>query len=191
MPAMPQRFFRMKEDVQVPGRWHLDDPTDSHGSEVDDPRDFNEGHAVPVAGRLKVPVQHAGKPLGFTLTALSVPIVHVKVADVFTDLAPNDIQLIPVDIKGHPDQYLILVVTKLIRCIDEKASSVQFWKPEDGLPEKVGQYYAVDDLHIDPMKVGSAKVFRTEGWPLALIVSEDIKQALERIKATGVRFTEV
>jgi hypothetical protein len=39
--------------------------------------------------------------------------------------------------------------------------------------------------------VGDAKVFRTEGWTLALIVSEDIKQALERIKATGVKFTPV
>ncbi|WP_170114788.1 imm11 family protein [Corallococcus macrosporus] len=188
---MPKRFFRMKEDVHVPGRWHLDDPTDRQGREVDDPRDFNEGRAVQAAGRLKVPVQHAGKPLDFTLTALSVPIVHVKVAAVFTELARHDVQLIPVDIKGHPDQYLLLVVTQLIRCIDEQASSVQFWKPEDGLPEKVGQYYAVDDLHIDPTKVGSAKVFRTEGWPLALIVSEDIKNALERAKATGVKFTPV
>src|SRR5688500_4242290 len=116
MLVMPQRFFRMKEDVQVPGRWHLDDPTDTQGREVDDPRDFNEGRAVPVAGRLTVPVQHAGKPLDFTLTASSVPIVHVKMDEVFTELAPNDVQLIPVGIKGHPDQYLLLVVTELIRC---------------------------------------------------------------------------
>jgi len=34
------------------------------------------------------------------------------------------VQLIPVDIQGYPDQYLILVATKLIRCIDEKASKV-------------------------------------------------------------------
>ena len=68
---------------------------------------------------------------------------------------------------------------------------MQFWKPEDGLPGKVGQYYAVDDLRIDPSKVGGAKMFRTEGWTMALIVSEDIKQALERMKATGVKFTRV
>jgi hypothetical protein len=188
---MTQRFFRLKEDVQAPGRWHLDDPTDSRGCEVDDPRDFNAGRPVQVEGSLKVPIQHAGKPLDFTLTALSVPIIHVKVAELFTELAPNDVQLVPVDIQGYPDQYLILVATKLIRCIDEKASKVQFWMPEDGLPEKVGQYYAVDDLRIDPTKPGDTQMFRTEGWPLALIVSEDIKQALERVKATGVKFTQV
>ena len=191
MHAMPQRFFRLKEDVQVPGRWHLDDPTDRHGCEVDDPTDFNEGYPVHAERHLKVPIQHVGKPLDFTLTALSVPVVHVKVAERFTELAPNDVQLIPVDIQGYPDQYLILVATKLIRCINEKASKVQFWMPEDGLPEKAGQYYAVDDIRIDAKRVGDTKVFRTEDWPLALIVSEDIKQALERVKATGVKFTQV
>ncbi|ABF85847.1 hypothetical protein MXAN_0847 [Myxococcus xanthus DK 1622] len=191
MPAMTQRFFRLKEDVQVPGRWHLDDPLDQHGCEVDDPRSFNEGRPVPVEGHLKIPIQHVGKPLDFTLTALSVPIIHVRVAEVFTELAPDDVQLIPVDIQGYPDQYLLFVVTQLVRCIDEKASEVQFWMPEDGLPEKVGRYYAVDNLRIDAKRTGDTKVFRTEGWPLALIVSEDIKQALERVKATGVKFTPV
>ncbi len=32
---------------------------------------------------------------------------------------------------------------------------------------------------------------RTWGWDVALIISEDIKAALERVKPTGVKFTEV
>jgi hypothetical protein len=39
--------------------------------------------------------------------------------------------------------------------------------------------------------VGSARVFRPEGWEVALIVSGDIKDALERMGATGTRFEEV
>lgn len=46
-------------------------------------------------------------------------------------------------------------------------------------------------MRIDATKVGSAKVFRPEGWTGALIVSEDIKNALEHAKATGVKFTPV
>nr|WP_167371042.1 DUF1629 domain-containing protein [Myxococcus virescens] len=46
-------------------------------------------------------------------------------------------------------------------------------------------------MRIAPAKVGETKVFRTEGWTMALIVSEDIKQALERLEATGVKFTRV
>jgi hypothetical protein len=51
------------------------------------------------------------------------------------------VQLIPVNIQGHLDPYLILVATKLIRCIDDAASEeVLYWRPEDGRPEKVGQH---------------------------------------------------
>jgi hypothetical protein len=105
--------------------------------------------------------------------------------------APGDVQLIPADIEGQPDQYLILVATRLIRCIDEEASEVSFWTPEHGVPEKVGQYMGVDRLRIDKAKVGNAKVFRPEGWEVVLIVSEEIKDTIERMGTTGARFEEV
>ncbi|RYZ15461.1 MAG: hypothetical protein EOO70_06775, partial [Myxococcaceae bacterium] len=46
-------------------------------------------------------------------------------------------------------------------------------------------------MRIDPTKAGDAKVFRTWGWTIALIVSEDIKEALERAGVTGMKFKEV
>lgn len=55
----------------------------------------------------------------------------------------------------------------------------------------VGQYRDVRDLHIDKEKAGNIKVFRPEGWEVALIVSEEIKDALERMGATGAKFEEV
>lgn len=187
---MPQRFFQLSDDVDVPNRWHLATPTDSQGKELDDFQ-FNRGRAVHVKGRLKVPIEHEGSALDFTEAGLKVPVVHVRVATLFVERAPHDVQLIPVDIEGQPDQYLILVATKCVACIDERASKVQFWSPEDGLPDKVGTYYAVDDLRIDKSKVGDARVFRTEGWEGTLVISEDIKAALERIGATGTRLKEV
>ena len=59
------------------------------------------------------------------------------------------------------------------------------------MPEKVGKYRDVRDLRIDKTKVGNAQVFRPEGWAVVLIVSEEIKDALERLGATGTRFQEV
>ncbi len=55
----------------------------------------------------------------------------------------------------------------------------------------MGQYEGVHGLRIDPTKVGAARVFRTWGWTIALIVSEELKEALERIRATGTKFKEV
>jgi hypothetical protein len=46
-------------------------------------------------------------------------------------------------------------------------------------------------MRIAPSQVGDAKVFRPQGWAIALIVREDIKGALERMGATGTTFEEV
>lgn len=101
-------------------------------------------------------------------------------------------QFIPVDVPDHPDQYQLLVATQLVRCIDDQRSAeANYWEPEDGRPDKVGQYRSVYRMRIDPSKVGNPQVFRTWGWDIALIVSEPIKQALERTLAMGVRFNEV
>ena len=140
---------------------------------------------------MKIPVEVAGRPLDFCWAGSSVPVVHVRVASMLSERAPGDVQFIPADIAGQADQYLVLVATRLIRCIDEEASEVSFWTPEHGVPEKVGQYMGVDRLRIDKRKVGNAKVFRPEGWEVVLIVSEEIKDALERMGATGTRFEEV
>jgi hypothetical protein len=157
-----------------------------------DPWVFTEGAPIPNPGLLKLPVDHPGKSLDFSLTGLAIPVVHVRVAAVFAELAPEDVQLFPVEIQGQPDQFCILVATRAIRCIDDAAcKEVELWTPEDGRPEKVGEYRDVYGMRIDASKVGDIQVFRTWGWTVALIVSEEVKDALERIGATGTKFQEV
>jgi hypothetical protein len=187
---MSQRFFDLYDDVYVPNRWHLATPIDSQGCKVHD-WDFKRGTPVHVEGRMKIPIKVAGRPLDFSEAGVRIPVVHVKVASMLSELAPGDVQLIPADIEGQPDQYLILVATRLIRCIDEKASRILLWTAEDGAPHKVGKYRDVRDLRIDKTKVGNAQVLRPEGWSGTLLVSERIKDALERLGATGTKFQEV
>ncbi|MDY7231000.1 imm11 family protein [Hyalangium rubrum] len=187
---MPKRFFELADDVNVPHRWHLAMPRDRHGLKVDDGQ-FMRGTPVDIKDRLSVPIEIEGKPLDFTEAGISIPVVHVRVASMFAELAPDNVQLLPVEVEGHPDQYLILVATRLIRCIDEKASRVRLWTHENGIPEMVGQYASVRDMRIEKAKVGSAQVFRCEGWMGPLIVSEEIKDALEHMGATGMWFEEV
>jgi len=187
------RYFKLSDDMSLQGRWLLGDPTDSQGQKVDDPWQFEAGGSVAIEERLKIPIYHPGSPLDFTLTDVGgAPVVHKRAASIFAELAPDDVQVIPVDVDGLLEPYCILVATRLIRCIDDNASEeVRYWKPEDGRPEKVGKYRAVYGMRIDPTKVGDAKVLRTWGWTGALIVSEDIKEALERAGVTGAKFEEV
>jgi hypothetical protein len=141
---------------------------------------------------LRLPVVVPGRALDLSYGGIGAPVVHVRVASLLAELAPEDVQLFPVEIEGQPEQFSILVATRLIRCIDEQASEgVVRWTPEDGRPEKVGHYRDFDRMRIDPSKVGEARVFRPWGWSIVLIVREDIKDALERLGATGMQFEEV
>lgn len=187
---MPQRFFRLSDDVNVPHRWHLAMPRDRQGVKVDDGQ-FRLGLPVATTGGLRIPVEVAGKPLDYTEAGIMIPVVHVRVAAMFAELAPDDVQLIPVEVGGQPDQYLILVATRLIDCIDETASRFDRWTPEEGVLHRIRRYSIMYELRIDKAKVGSAEVFRCKGWMGPLIVSGVIKDALDRMGATGTRFEEV
>ncbi|MCY1032827.1 hypothetical protein OV207_15260 [Corallococcus sp. BB11-1] len=190
---MAARFFDLSEDVQE-GNWFLEDPVDMNSVEVEvDPWMFRAGKPIQMPERLRIPIGEPGRSRDFSLAGIGLtPIVHVKLATVLAERAAADVQLLPVDIPGQPDQYVLVVATKTLRCIDEKASEeVLFWEPRHNKPEKLGQYRSVYGMRIDPSKVGATQLFRPWGWRVALIVSEDLKTALEQTGATGMYFTEV
>jgi len=188
------RYFRLFEDLYVPGRWYLDTPIDGRGEDAGGWL-FMEGKPATVAEPLKVALFRPGKPLDFSLAdAGAIPVVHPKVADVFTSLAPGDIQTWPIQVEGQPEPYILLNATRLVDCIDDAASEhVERWVPEDAddPPERAGEYRNVVGMRLDKSRVGDAKVFRPWGWTVVLVVSEDLKDALERTGATGMTFTEV
>ncbi|MBJ6765017.1 hypothetical protein JGU66_30000 [Myxococcaceae bacterium JPH2] len=189
---MAKRYFDLSDDVHIADRWYLGTPTDAEGHDQGSWL-FMRGEPVEVKSRLRVPFYRAGKPLDFSLAdAGAIPIVHVQVASLLKEMAPDGVQLFPVDIDQQPEQFCLVNVTRLVKCIDDQASEeVEYWMPEDGRPEKTGKYRAVAGMRIDPSKVGDAKIFRPWGWTIALIVSEEIKTALERIGTTGMKFREV
>ena len=186
------RYFRLFEDLYILDRWYLDTPLDGQGQDSGSWL-FMQGEPASVEEPLTVKLFKPGTPLDFSMAdAGSVPIVHPKVAAVFAALAPRDVQLFPVAVEGQSVPYQLVNVTRVVQCIDDAAcGEVQRWKPEDGRPEKTGRYRGVIDLRIDKARVGDAKVFRTWGWNVALIISEDVKDALESTGATGLEFTEV
>lgn len=189
---MGKRYFELAEDMSHPGRWLLGNPMDAQGQEVES-RQFMRGESTQVEGHLRVPIYHPGTALDFSLVDDGgFPVVSRKVATVLSEVTPGDVQLFPVEVESRPEPYFLLNVTCLVKCIDDEASAeVRYWKPEDGRPERVGQYRGVYGLRIDPTKVGDAKVFRTWGWRGTLIVAEDVKEALERTGVTGLKFEEV
>ncbi|WP_323389179.1 imm11 family protein [Myxococcus qinghaiensis] len=192
MGFMPMRYFDLKDDMRIGGRWLLGTPRDVHGREVDDPWMFYRGERLSDPGPLTLPVTVPGRALDFSRAAFAAPVVHARVASVLSELASDAVQTLPVQIEGQPEPFFILVATQLIQCIDERASRhIRKWTPEDGRPEKLGKYRDVRGMRIDSAQVGDAKIFRPQGWAIVLVVREDIKEALERMGATGAMFEEV
>ncbi|WP_434384671.1 imm11 family protein [Melittangium boletus] len=115
-----------------------------------------------------------------------------RVARVFRDMAPEDVQLFPVDVEGQSTPYFLLNVARTVRCIDDAAcEEVRRWTAEDGRPDRVGEYRVVAGLRIDPSAVGDARVFRPWGWSAPILVEASVKDALERTGIVGGRFDAV
>jgi uncharacterized protein DUF1629 len=189
---MAKNYFELTDDMSRPDRWLLGDPIDEQGKEVRGLQ-FMSGEPTRLDGRHRVPVYHPGTPLDFTrVDTGGFPVVTEKVARVLAELAPGDVQLFPVEVESRPEPYFLVNVARRVKCIDEAASEeVLYEGPEDNWPDELGYYQAVYGMRIDPSQVGDAKVFRPWGYTGTLLVSEDVKEALERTGATGLRFTAV
>ncbi len=190
---MERRFFDLKLDVYVPGRWYLAAPTNIAGEEIDDIWRFSEGRPVEGSGSLRIPIYRPGKPLDFTTAGAGrTPVISELIASVFRAMAPNDVQLFEATVDGQAESYYVLNVARQIRCIDDAASEeVQRYTGEGAQAHRAGEYRAVSGLRIDKSKVGDARVFRLWGWHPPIIVDGDLKEALERTGIVGARFDEV
>ncbi|MFL5357374.1 imm11 family protein [Archangium sp.] len=185
------KYYELEDDRYHPGRWHLRSPVDENGQGIN-PWQFFKGRRLDLQVSIRFPVRPDGVELDFSWAAFSIPVVHARFVQLFERLGVQDVQFIPVQVEGHAGPFFILNTLRTIRCIDDaRCAEVQYWKPEDGQPEKVGRYRVVSGLRIDPSKVGDARIFRTWGFFLGLILSEDLKQALEAERFTGTRFVEV
>jgi hypothetical protein len=142
---------------------------------------------------LRLPIARSGHALDFTSTGLAIPVVSRHVVSLFERLGLlKQVQFFPAQVKGQAEPYFILNILRVIRCIDDaRSEEVVYWKPEDGRPDKVGQYRNVVGMRIDSSQVGDAHIFRPWGWRVVIIVSEQLKQVLEEEGITGPRFTKV
>jgi hypothetical protein len=179
------------DDRRSHTRWHLGAPVDEQGQEVD-PWQFKKGNVIEFGFVPRFPLDIPGDPLECCWAAFSIPVVHVRVVQLFERLGVRDVQFIPAQVEEHPGPYFILNALRIIRCIDDaRCEEVRYWKPEDNRPDKLGQYRVVAGMRINPKQVGDAHVFRPWGWRVALIVSEHLKEGMEEEGITGTRFVEV
>jgi hypothetical protein len=73
-------------------------------------------------------------------------------------------------------------------CLDEKRSIFQKFETNDEIrPDLAGDYKAVNPLFIDPDKVNRS-IFRLDKYDIVIIVSEHVKNKLEKVELSGLKF---
>src|SRR5690349_11748593 len=119
------RYFEMLDDVHVPHRWYLTDPVNRHGQKLE--WVFMRGTPIQFDGPIQLSFNkyaERGVPVDYSeLSIESVPVTHVRVASVLAELAPTDVQIVPAQIPDQPDQFCIVNVIKVVKCIDDQRST--------------------------------------------------------------------
>jgi hypothetical protein len=183
-------YYWVLADPYMRERWFPDEPLAEDGSVID-AREFTQGRRYSGPNPVLIPLAiKKGLRPEFTFAAFDMPVVSERVGKVLEAHCPHEIQRIPVRIDTLSG-YEILNITVTISCINENLSVVTKWKCEDGRPEKVGEYRMISELMIDPSFVREVEIFRIKGWEIALIVSEKVKQTLEKLPNIGVIFQVV
>ncbi|MGE6756783.1 imm11 family protein [Corallococcus interemptor] len=186
------RDFYAVEIGDVP-QWCLELPTLLTGGALVDPWMFVDGKPVTDPGPLKTVPFHVDVKRTFSVAnAGRTPIANEQAASVFRELAPDDVQLFPIEISDTPERYYVVNATRRFKCIDEaNCREVQIYPLDGAIPERAGEYRSIIGLRIDTSKIEDARVFRPMGWESTLIVSEEVKQGIERVGNTGVFFNRV
>lgn len=183
-----KHWYRMTDDIHFPGRWQLRNPVlVSTGQEVD-PWAFTKGEHY--SGATGFRSDHdPGVTLDFTLGGISVPFASSGLAGLLRLVAHEAVQVLPVDVDGHP--FFVVNATRTVACIDEGRSVFTKWAEADGRPDKVGRYRMVARLVVDARKLEGQSIVRIKDWNVALLVAEEVKEAIEAGGFTGPVFEPV
>lgn len=122
-------YYRIVTDPGAVGGWFPAEPTCRDGSEVD-ARTFTrceEYRGVSTHGApLSLAAAREGWPMPITFGPFDMPVVLGVVGRKFLDAAPDDVQVVAVDISQV--QVMILNVSKYVNCINEERTLGEKWR---------------------------------------------------------------
>jgi hypothetical protein len=165
-------------------------PLTLRGIELD-PRLFTEGKRYLGESNLEILVRHGTQPLDFTLGSFDMPVVIPSLAKHLQDLCPEALQVIPAAVTKIDRAVAILNVLDVRDAIDEQHSEITWWTKEDGLESKIGTYAGIGRIVLVRKRIDGAMMLRLKNWELPLIVSEQIKDAIQSAQTSGVEFEQL
>lgn len=190
---MSRSMYRLIFDSRLTDQWFIDTPVNHAGDiwafwRLLGGSPLEDADLQPWQTR----VRQAGRRLAFSFAGFDVPVVTEKVAQVLMRRFGSQVQFPQLRIVGEDLDHRILVATRSVRCVDESSSEFIKWGPADGRPDKCGEYRMFTCLRLDPALVpADTSIFRVWGWEQALIVREEVAEALRSCIQTGLVYQPV
>ena len=200
-------YFEITDWFEQPGRWHLGAPKNQSGVELD-PRLFTEGNrycgqtAYPPNDQTTIkdytlevpfviPVQEGTRPLDFTLGSFNMPVVTERIGEHLESCCAGEIQLIPAQIVALDRHFEILNVLHLVDAVDPERSEISWRTRESATGSRVRSFAGISRLVLKAKELSGARIFRLKDWESPLIVDQTVKNVLEGLHPTGVKFSEI
>lgn len=181
------KYFALRDDFSIENRWHISDIGDTKGAETQ----FLDGKSLSPQGPLRARVGTRGRSLPFSVSSFGGPMANEKLSLAMVDASGDELQRFPVDIEGYSG-FFALNATRTIRCLDESRTEFTKWTTADHRADLAGEYRMVIGVRIlADLVPHSTSCFRIEGWTVVLVVSERLREAMERAGCEGAVFREV
>ncbi len=196
------RYYLIQDDMwldESSDRWIFDrlkhEGPSANYEYVDPPAEFMEPCIYPVD------LYRIGKAtdFSFTMDSGNIPIVSEKVVLALKGLKEIDepyrfvvFERVEVENYKITDPYFVMIIETQLDCVDEDRSDFQIFEENDPVrPDLAGNYRGFFNLVIDPSKVGDHHIFRIKKHLSSIIVSEVVKERIEKVGATGIVFESV
>ena len=188
---MADEFFEMLDDMKLQNVRLFGDLLTPDGAEVLR-WDCSYGRYVNWAGQLTAKVIKEGRPLDLSSNTCRTWIASAKTKQVIDRFAPESVQYFPVEVKGDSEPYFVTNILRRIACLDEKLSYVERTPVDDKKrPDLAGKVSMILDLHILSGRAEGEHLFRLDESAIHVIVSRQLKEALEQAGIAGVKFESV
>lgn len=180
------KYFELNDDIYFPSRWYLGEVSGINNW------GFLSGNVECSSSDVVLNLVESGEALDFTFTeTYRVPIVSQKLKGILQEV--NGVEFMELNrFVGSHEIFYALIITNFKDCVDESRS--QYEKYEDGnliRPDKVGEYRSFFEMRLDATKIGNVQIFRLENYKTSIIVSEDLKEIIEKNNLCGVSFKDV
>jgi hypothetical protein len=131
-------------------------------------------------------VTRAGKEVDYNDTAFSATVVSERLAEIWKSFTPGRIQLLPAEIARSSSVWYVANFLDCVDCIDHARSRIKYCPADD--PDRPLKPRAVMRMVIDCARAEGHHLFRVVDWKVAVIVSAELREAMEERGFSGVEY---